>query len=179
MTKGGIFSENERRLPLRRERGNPNAPSSLPLQRRFVKVRPPAPFTAPGRGTSKIRDALERWRDVATKACKSAICTRQKNHESTLQKNVLQSSLTSARHPLISIAHRMHWLLFAVIIFIKENNKPNMTDPLPVPAQLEAQLGKCRSVRNDSFRKGREKTPQVRGQPVSREHAGKPSWFAS
>eukprot|EP00563_Minutocellus_polymorphus_P019636 CAMPEP_0197715988 /NCGR_PEP_ID=MMETSP1434-20131217/1035_1 /TAXON_ID=265543 /ORGANISM="Minutocellus polymorphus, Strain CCMP3303" /LENGTH=53 /DNA_ID=CAMNT_0043300265 /DNA_START=39 /DNA_END=200 /DNA_ORIENTATION=+ len=35
-----------------------------------------------------------------------------------------------------------------------------MTDPLPVPAQLEAQLGKCRSVRNDTFRKGRDKTPQ-------------------
>ena len=38
-----------------------------------------------------------------------------------------------------------------------------MTDPLPVPAQLDAQLGKCRSVRNDTFRKGRDKTPQVRG----------------
>ena len=38
-----------------------------------------------------------------------------------------------------------------------------MTDPLPVPAQLNAQLGKCRSVRNDTFRKGRDKTPQVRG----------------
>ena len=38
-----------------------------------------------------------------------------------------------------------------------------MTDPLPVPAQLDAQLGKCRSVRNNTFRKGRDKTPQVRG----------------
>lgn len=47
-----------------------------------------------------------------------------------------------------------------------------MTDPLPVPAQLEAQLGKCRSVRNDTFRKGRDKTPQVRGQLVSPRRSG-------
>ena len=47
-----------------------------------------------------------------------------------------------------------------------------MTDPLPVPAQLEAQLGKCRSVRNDTFRKGRDKTPQVRGQLVSPRQSG-------
>ena len=47
-----------------------------------------------------------------------------------------------------------------------------MTDPLPVPAQLEAQLGKCRSVRNDTFRKGRDKTPQVRGRSVNRRRSG-------
>ena len=35
-------------------------------------------------------------------------------------------------------------------------------DPLPVPAQLEAQLGKCRSVRNDECCKSRDKTKQVR-----------------
>eukprot|EP00547_Thalassionema_nitzschioides_P006994 CAMPEP_0194205352 /NCGR_PEP_ID=MMETSP0156-20130528/4650_1 /TAXON_ID=33649 /ORGANISM="Thalassionema nitzschioides, Strain L26-B" /LENGTH=52 /DNA_ID=CAMNT_0038931603 /DNA_START=126 /DNA_END=284 /DNA_ORIENTATION=- len=35
-----------------------------------------------------------------------------------------------------------------------------MTDPLPVPAQLKAQLDKCKSVRDESYYKSREKTPK-------------------
>jgi hypothetical protein len=36
------------------------------------------------------------------------------------------------------------------------------SDVLPVPGQLEAQLGKCKTVRKSTFYKSREKTPQVR-----------------
>lgn len=37
-----------------------------------------------------------------------------------------------------------------------------MADPLPVPAQLEAQLGKCKTVRDaNTFVKDRKKSPQV------------------
>jgi hypothetical protein len=36
-------------------------------------------------------------------------------------------------------------------------------DPLPVPSQLETQLGKCKTVRSSDFYKSREKTPAVRG----------------
>ena len=35
------------------------------------------------------------------------------------------------------------------------------TDPLPVPAQLEAQLGKCKSSRPPTYYKSREKTAAV------------------
>ena len=38
-----------------------------------------------------------------------------------------------------------------------------MKDPLPIPAQLEKQLSKCKTVRDaDTFFKSREKTKQVR-----------------
>eukprot|EP00566_Odontella_aurita_P031836 CAMPEP_0113556310 /NCGR_PEP_ID=MMETSP0015_2-20120614/17189_1 /TAXON_ID=2838 /ORGANISM="Odontella" /LENGTH=58 /DNA_ID=CAMNT_0000457659 /DNA_START=185 /DNA_END=361 /DNA_ORIENTATION=+ /assembly_acc=CAM_ASM_000160 len=33
-------------------------------------------------------------------------------------------------------------------------------DPLPVPNQLSAQLEKCKSVRNDSYHKSRNKTAE-------------------
>eukprot|EP00548_Thalassiothrix_antarctica_P002424 CAMPEP_0194145592 /NCGR_PEP_ID=MMETSP0152-20130528/17673_1 /TAXON_ID=1049557 /ORGANISM="Thalassiothrix antarctica, Strain L6-D1" /LENGTH=53 /DNA_ID=CAMNT_0038845867 /DNA_START=55 /DNA_END=216 /DNA_ORIENTATION=+ len=35
-----------------------------------------------------------------------------------------------------------------------------MTDPLPVPPQLRAQLDKCKSVRGEDHYKSREKTPK-------------------
>jgi hypothetical protein len=34
-------------------------------------------------------------------------------------------------------------------------------DPLPVPAQLQTQLAKCKSVRKPDYHKSREKTPEV------------------
>jgi hypothetical protein len=37
-----------------------------------------------------------------------------------------------------------------------------MVDPLPVPAQLEAQLGKCKSVREATYYKSRVRTAAVR-----------------
>jgi hypothetical protein len=43
-----------------------------------------------------------------------------------------------------------------------------MVDPLPVPAQLEAQLAKCKSVRDSEFHKSREKTPQVKKNQCTR-----------
>jgi len=40
-----------------------------------------------------------------------------------------------------------------------------MADPLPVPAQLMAQLDKCKTVRKaDEYYKARTKTPQVSGE---------------
>eukprot|EP00544_Gedaniella_sp_CCMP2646_P001856 CAMPEP_0202508566 /NCGR_PEP_ID=MMETSP1361-20130828/52318_1 /ASSEMBLY_ACC=CAM_ASM_000849 /TAXON_ID=210615 /ORGANISM="Staurosira complex sp., Strain CCMP2646" /LENGTH=54 /DNA_ID=CAMNT_0049142747 /DNA_START=28 /DNA_END=192 /DNA_ORIENTATION=+ len=33
-------------------------------------------------------------------------------------------------------------------------------DPLPVPAQLQTQLAKCKSVRKPDYHKSREKTPE-------------------
>lgn len=35
-------------------------------------------------------------------------------------------------------------------------------DVLPVPKQLETQLGKCKTVRSPTYYKSREKTPAVR-----------------
>jgi uridine kinase len=34
-----------------------------------------------------------------------------------------------------------------------------MSEPLPVPPQLKAQLDKCKVVRDDKYYKSREKTP--------------------
>ena len=46
-----------------------------------------------------------------------------------------------------------------------------MADELPVPAQLETQLGKCKTVRSSDFYKARTKTTEVsQAQDVQNEH---------
>lgn len=40
-----------------------------------------------------------------------------------------------------------------------------MADELPVPAQLQTQLGKCKTVRSSDYYKPRTKTPQARKDP--------------
>jgi len=38
-------------------------------------------------------------------------------------------------------------------------------DPLPVPAQLETQLGKCKTVRPSTYYKSRERSKEVSSYP--------------
>jgi hypothetical protein len=49
---------------------------------------------------------------------------------------------------------------FSVQAFRKA--KTTMGDELPVPAQLETQLGKCKTVRSSDYYKPRTKTAEVR-----------------
>jgi hypothetical protein len=54
-----------------------------------------------------------------------------------------------------------------LVVIVEHLSKPTiiyskMADPLPVPAQLEAQLSKCKTVRSaDSYIKSRTKTAEV------------------
>lgn len=61
-------------------------------------------------------------------------------------------------------------------LFIRKSKARTMGDELPVPAQLETQLGKCKTVRASDFYKPRTKTDEV-GQTRRREQHKLPPWL--
>jgi hypothetical protein len=64
-------------------------------------------------------------------------------------------------HQTHLVSHRLDFLLHRISPEDIQNR--NMVDALPVPKTLEAQLSKCKAVRESTHYKSREKTPAVCG----------------
>ena len=70
--------------------------------------------------------------------------------------------ISAGMNPILFPLYKSYFVVVATLLcfsFLKMDNN----DVLPVPGQLEAQLGKCKTVRKPTYYKNREKTAPVSG----------------